>query len=228
MSENFKLDLGANKLAIFSDTHLSDQFDVVQFEFIKGVVESVDRVIINGDFWDHYESTFNQFVNSEWRKLFPLLKKKKTIYIYGNHDFSKFSDERVNLFSDQQADECVVKAGQYLLQVKHGHQIASSGDVMFPWLFGNRLMLGLGSKLQAIGVNFLGIPFLRVVFWFWIVQFKKYSQQLEENEILVCGHAHLAELNLKRNYINSGVIRWGLGQYLLVDNGRLEVVKSRY
>ena len=89
-------------------------------------------------------------------------------------------------------------------------------------------MLGLGRKPQAIGVNFLGIPFLRVVFWFWIVQFKKYSQQLEENEILVCGHAHLAELNLKRNYINSGVIRWGLGQYLLVDNGRLEVVKSRY
>jgi predicted phosphodiesterase len=216
------------KVVIFSDTHLSNKFDLAQFEFIKGVVESVDQVIINGDFWDNYEATFDQFINSEWQKLFPLLKKKKTVYVYGNHDFQKFADERVQLFSDQQVEECSVKAGKYLLRVKHGHQIASSGDVMFPWLFGNNFTLGLMSRLQAVGVKLLGVPFLRAAFWFWAVQFKIYSRQLEKNEILVCGHAHLAELNLKKKYINTGVIRWGLGQYLLVENGKLEIVRKKY
>jgi len=228
MSGVCKLDAKDKKLAIFSDTHLYHRFNLAQFEFIKGIVESVDQVIINGDFWDHYETTFEQFISSQWQQLFTLLKQKKTIYVYGNHDATSFSDERVNFFSDQQVDECLVEVGQYLLRVKHGHQAVPSWDVKHPRLFKNKPMLKLGNIFQLAGVSLFGEGFLKVIFtyWNWIV--KKCVQQWPENEILVCGHTHLAEFNLAKKYINNGVIRWGLGQYLLVDRGDLNLVRGRY
>jgi predicted MPP superfamily phosphohydrolase len=84
---------------IFSDTHLTKGFNRKKYEFLREIIEPVDRVIINGDFWDGYLTSFDKFVNSEWQKLFPLLKEKQTIYLYGNHDKTKWCDSRVNLFS---------------------------------------------------------------------------------------------------------------------------------
>ncbi|MBI3955332.1 metallophosphoesterase, partial [Candidatus Gottesmanbacteria bacterium] len=71
---------------IISDLHLTRRFEKRKFNFLKKIIERSDQVVINGDLWDYYFSSFSQFVRSPWRQLFPLLKEKKTVYLYGNHD----------------------------------------------------------------------------------------------------------------------------------------------
>ena len=47
-------------------------------------------------------------------------------------------------------------------------------------------------------------------------------------QVAVCGHSHLVEFSPDKKYINNGVIRWGLGQYLIVEDGQLDLVRGRY
>ncbi len=82
------------KTIVLSDTHLYEEFDEKKFNFLKRIISKVDRVIINGDFWDSYICSFSDFINSPWKKLFPLLKTKKTVYIYGNHDKKSLTDKK--------------------------------------------------------------------------------------------------------------------------------------
>jgi len=70
------------KILVFSDTHLTDRFDQGKFRFLQKIINFSDQVIINGDFWDSWFTNFDDFVNSEWRKLFPILLKKRAIYIW--------------------------------------------------------------------------------------------------------------------------------------------------
>src|SRR3990170_7877882 len=90
------------KILVFSDSHLTDKFEEKKFDFLKKIIRQSDLVIINGDFWDGYLTTFSRFISSDWNKLFPLLKSKKTIYIYGNHDRESYIDRNAKLFSDLQ------------------------------------------------------------------------------------------------------------------------------
>ena len=88
---------------IFSDTHLTPKYEPKKFAVLKNAIEQADRVIINGDFWEGFVCTFNEFVESPWSKeLFPLLKKKKAVYLFGNHDRESLANERASLFSDKQ------------------------------------------------------------------------------------------------------------------------------
>lgn len=221
------LDVGNENIVVFSDTHLSNHLDSDQYEFIVGAIRSADRVVINGDFWDYGETTFDEFVNSAWKQLFPLLKKKKTVYLYGNHDLQRVTDNRVNLFSVKQGDHCLLKIKDYQLVIRHGCYLAPSNDIKFPQLFSNRAMLKFGDLLNLIGVQVARDLYLRM-FFTRNRKMKKLSRQLNSNEILVCGHSHLAEKNLSQKYINTGVIRWGLGQYLLIEKGKLQLIKRHY
>src|SRR5689334_5828739 len=98
------------KLLIFSDSHLSARFDEAKYNYLRWIITHADKVVINGDFWDRDLTTFDQFVNSDWRKLFPLLLSKATTYIYGNHDWKGYCDERVNLFSTSQTQALDINA----------------------------------------------------------------------------------------------------------------------
>lgn len=221
------LDSNGGRVMIFSDTHLSHQLDLAQYKFIVQEIESADRVIINGDFWDYGETTFDEFVNSEWKRLFPLLKKKKTIYLYGNHDLRKVSDQRVNLFSVEQGDQCLLETENRRLVIRHGCYLAPSNDIKFPSIFSNQPMLKLGDWLNLIGVRVARDLYLKM-FFTRNRKMKKLSKKLDHEEILICGHSHLLEESLDQNYINTGVIRWGLGQYLLIDKEELKLIKKRY
>jgi predicted phosphodiesterase len=90
------------KILVISDVHLDNAFEKPKYRFLKKIIRRADRVIINGDFWDGYLVKFQQFIQSPWKSLFPLLKSKKTIYIYGNHDKKILSDKHTALFSDIQ------------------------------------------------------------------------------------------------------------------------------
>ncbi|KUK82735.1 MAG: Metallo-dependent phosphatase, partial [Microgenomates bacterium 39_6] len=86
------------KTLIFSDTHLTDRLDPKKMAFLKKIINKADQVIINGDFWDGAFISFDQFLSSPWQELFSLLKKKQTIYIYGNHDKKERCGKGVSLF----------------------------------------------------------------------------------------------------------------------------------
>ena len=90
------------KILVISDVHLDNAFEKPKYRFLKKIIRRADRVIINGDFWDGYLVKFQQFIQSPWKSLFPLLKSKKTIYIYCNHDKKILSDKHTALFSDIQ------------------------------------------------------------------------------------------------------------------------------
>ncbi|OGK45500.1 hypothetical protein A3B40_00595 [Candidatus Roizmanbacteria bacterium RIFCSPLOWO2_01_FULL_37_16] len=42
-----------------------------------------------------------------------------------------------------------------------------------------------------------------------------------KNEILVCGHSHWAEIDLKSQFINTGFIENGVAKYLLIDDEKI-------
>src|SRR3982750_365904 len=92
------------KTLIFSDSHLYGRFEETKFKFMWYLINSVDHVIINGDFWDGYIIDFNEFLATPWNELFPLLKERRSIYIYGNHDIVPPTDPRASLFSARQLD----------------------------------------------------------------------------------------------------------------------------
>lgn len=113
------------KILIFSDTHLTNQFETHKYEFLQKIIGEHDRVIINGDFWDSWLTDFDSFIKSKWNKIFPLLLEKNTIYIHGDHDPSQMCDERTNLFSITSLDSYLYKSKdrQNIVYMEHGHNL---------------------------------------------------------------------------------------------------------
>jgi predicted phosphodiesterase len=216
-------------IVIFSDTHLTDIFEDSKFRCLARIIERADRVIINGDFWDRYLTTFDKFVRSEWRKLFPLLKKKKTVYLYGNHDKRQYRDSRVNYFSEKQTDIYKLSVGRSILHVEHGDRIAPAEDTWLPRFFFQPIFL----KPYIFYREYLPLKMFgpRI-----LVKYKKQNDKLKswfkanlpQNNILVTGHSHLPEFNLKKGFINLGLIRHGFAYYLLIKNKQLELIGENY
>jgi predicted MPP superfamily phosphohydrolase len=115
------------KILVFSDTHLTHVFEEKKYVFLKKVIESADQVIINGDFWDGYLTSFDAFISSRWNNLFPLLKQKKAVYIFGNHDKACFSDKRTSFFSDIQTKKYSFVDGM-TFYFEHGNTLLPSID----------------------------------------------------------------------------------------------------
>jgi predicted phosphodiesterase len=217
------------KIVVFSDTHLTNKFDEKKFRFLKEIISGADQVIINGDFWDGSVIEFDKFINSPWKELFPLLKNKNTVYIYGNHDRKNRADGRTFLFSNKQTEL---------------YEFAS-GDKTFIFEHGNRLKLGFDRV-----VDFLNLPkFTEYIFDFWEnamfkILGKKFSQwfyqrfnnelkrkiknEIKENAFFVFGHTHCAEIDLKNHFINGGFVRHGLGQYLVIEDGQIHPKERWY
>jgi hypothetical protein len=52
--------------------------------------------------------------------------------------------------------------------------------------------------------------------------------QFKANEYFVCGHTNFAEIDLKRNFINSGFVKHGIGRYLIINEGKVSLHEERY
>lgn len=223
------------KTLIFSDTHLLPFFDQKKANFLIKIINSADRIIINGDFWDGDLWSFDEFIKSPWKQLFPLLKSKKTIYIYGNHDKISKNDARVELFSDEQMLEVRLTYGKRTFIITHGDQY----DLTFHKWFKNPLgKLLVHSKLFLYTIM-LGEAIL-MRFWDKRISQKRLrwineeiKNQMESrsfsNTWTVCGHTHSAEIDLENQFVNSGFVRAGLGQYLTInDVGFIELHEEHY
>lgn len=206
------------KILILSDTHLTATFDEVKFSYLYSLFSKFDQIILNGDFWDGYETTFVKFIRSKWRDLFPLMVEKKTIYLYGNHDKKEWT-KNPNLFSIQQFEQYLLPVGRKELRIEHGHKLSPSFDISYPKL----------SYLLSTFFSSKHFPFGRSLRGWENMRMKLFAKEnLRENQILVCGHSHIVEHNRKERYINTGLIDFGVASYLSINDSKIKLVTETF
>ncbi|MFH1827221.1 MAG: metallophosphoesterase family protein [bacterium] len=212
---------------IFSDSHLSNSFNRNKLNFLKKIVKSADKIIINGDFWEGYNFNINDFTKSKWSNLFKLLKSKNAIYLLGNHDKLEYSNKKTGLFSIKQQQSFKLKSGNKTFYIEHGDKITPLWDRYFKRMpnFINKFLYYLEKAgIYTIGIKGVGILYKR----FNTNMKKKVSVNLKKNEYLICGHSHYMEIDEKNHFINSGFIKHGLGQYITIENGKVKLHNEKY
>ncbi len=223
---------------IFSDTHFTPHFEPARFAALEKLINSVDRVIINGDLWDGYYCTFSEFIDSRWSALFPLLLQKQAIYLYGNHDTQEFCDERVSLFSVQQTMVFHLQVGNEQLEIRHGHHVDTHNplfhvDIIFrqPNYFVKRGYHGL-CYLRDRNVLLLSNPYrkyLKKSDRYDDVVLQHYAQKhMQENQVMLCGHSHIQTDARESKYLNTGRFEFGRAEYGLVEDGVIRLVSEGY
>jgi len=214
---------------VVSDLHLTSRFNYKKYLYLEKLFSSADRIILNGDIWDGYLVNFDQFVRSDWKKLFPLLKAKETIYLYGNHDKKQLSDENVTLFSNIQAEKYTISEYKINIHIQHGNKIAPALNERHKWMPANRIIF------KVVQILFLKIPLKILGKKFFKINKKRNNlmiswreKKLPKNDFLICSHSHLAELNLAKRYANSGFIGHGYSQYIKITGKKMILVDERY
>lgn len=216
------------RILVFSDSHLTARFEERKYKFLKHIIERADRVIINGDFWEGYLNTFDEFVNSGWNKLFPLLKEKHAVYIFGNHDRQDLSDERTALFSDIQTHRFVLTIGDKSFIFEHGHRYVPLGSNSPDYAPSKVWMRGM-DRIERFVVRRFNKRIIKASIGFLNSRIKKLRKaEVRHNEIFFCGHTHWAEVDDNAGFINSGIVKHGLGQYLWIDDGRIVTKEEWY
>jgi len=218
------------KTLIFSDTHLTHNFEPKKYTLLKKIISSADKVIINGDFWDGLSTTFDKFVKSDWKALFPLLKQKQTVYIYGNHDCCHMSDARVNLFSIKQTEEYYAYTNPKKLIIRHGHQHTPSIQNYFKNKHVLKTLNDMHDSAEKAIIKIFGRSIFRYgLYRSFTFSIHRYARRhIKPGEVLVCGHSHNAVFKPEKKYINSGLIRHGLAQYLIIENKKIKLFEERY
>ncbi|MBT4124710.1 MAG: hypothetical protein HN981_02285 [Candidatus Pacebacteria bacterium] len=213
-----------SKILIFSDSHLSPRFNEDYFEKISSLIKQADQVIINGDFWEGYFYSFDEFLNSPWKELFPLLKEKKTVYIHGNHDLAKYLDERTSLFSDIVAESYEFSSGGKDFVCLHGHQYIESPQKQ-SLMMRSKFLLGSLYLVYYVGMWLLNESFWKI-YAFENNRLKKVQKNEFPGKILITGHTHLMEKD--DQFINLGVMSFGFFEYAWLENGEIRQYKERY
>jgi len=214
------------KILIISDTHFASKVDE-RLALLKNLIPQYDQVIINGDFWDCYLTTWNRFVKSGWSELFPLLKSKNTIYIYGNHDHPNRMDEKVSLFSNHQMWSLEIESEGYNIHIEHGNGIIPSLEEVFPFITKSRKLIKLEYRIFDGLVRKHLLPFIKYGRRMNNKMLKKFRGK-DGKSILVTGHSHFPESRNEQMFYNSGLIRWNRLDYIEILDGKINLVKSSY
>lgn len=215
---------------IISDTHFGEYVekrDRPRLEFLKRVLKPADRCILAGDKWDSWKISFNQFVNSGWSELFPILREKNTIYILGNHDPEV--PKHPKLFWDTVVEnEFKFKNGDQTYAVMHGHLVDS-------WKHLDRLMERKIARYlypfaswwqEHVLTNRLTERTVKIAQSWNEEQKDSLDLLFPANVWKITGHTHWAEFDRARKYINAGMIDTKLrrASYVHIDgNGPLLV-----
>ncbi|MEI7578647.1 MAG: metallophosphoesterase family protein [bacterium] len=220
------------KTIIFSDTHLKQHFENKKFQFLKTLCENADRIIINGDFYDGYYLSCDQFLQSKWQQLFPILKTKQTVYIAGNHDPLAEISNKALVFATQIVAKYQIVLNEKTLVIEHGNRVFKSKVERFPFL-NNFFTRYVNEMLDAIIFNPNLPKFLKNL------ERKKLQRdnakikkiilpKIAANQIFVCGHTHLAEFLPEQNFINTGYIDYHQASYLEIIDQKLCLVVTSY
>ena len=220
------------KVFAFSDTHFTNKFNQREFNFLKDKIDSVDLVIINGDFWEGLMGKFDDFLNSDWKKLFPILKQK-AIYIYGNHDDPHLSDERVNQFCKDAVKDYTLKTNKRTYFFTHGQNyLYPREEIESPdWTRANDKKQIYTNKIadviQNVLISVLGPHAYPKKFNNMTLDERKSITSLDN--LLVCGHSHTPQYNKDINFIDLGFFNYGWANYMLIDDeGNFELKSEKY
>lgn len=217
------------KTIIFSDTHLTKSFNKRKFEAIYSVVESADKVIINGDFWDGYFITLDDFLDSKWNKLFGLLKSKNTICLFGNHDTPALVNKKSNEFCLEYKIYYKLTSDNKVFHIEHGNRLAPELSAKYPWLKRNMYFLKKLTKLESFAELILNKALGNMPFKEENNKMKERKDEFcHEKEFLVCGHSHRSEIDLGKKYINTGGNKFSPFKYLVVEDGEFELKAADY
>jgi UDP-2,3-diacylglucosamine pyrophosphatase LpxH len=198
-----------------------------KFDYIRSMIQPADRVFILGDFWDGFLTPFDKFLDSGWNKLFPLLRQRQAVYLYGNHDRPQWCDERANLFSVEQTMEYRLQVGDKQLYLTHGHTVFTSLEDKFPVL-NHSLPLRVGASMDILHKLVWGRRFLNTDSSINNTARKWVAERLPQPEILICGHSHYPEIDLEHRFINTGFIGSGFGNYITIEDDQISAVRQRY
>lgn len=225
------------KVLIFSDTHFKHRFDVGRFELLKGLIEEADRVIVNGDLWDYWFVSWEDFLESEWSGLFGLLKSKQAVYLYGNHDPEEEMDERMNLFCDWSGKEFAFESGGTRFMVTHGNQLVNKNrgilkpyKAVIKWFVGKpewRWLMRVLTDVESVGYRFIGYD--KVVKNYLAQALNREMKQAKQEKYvgydwLVCGDSHLAETDNEAGFVNTGCVLMGVENWVLVEDGEVSMI----
>lgn len=219
-----------NNTIIVSDLHLTPQFDKRKFNYLQNLFRKADRLIVNGDFWSYYYCDFVDFVESEWRKLFPVMLNKNCIYIHGNHDRKEWCDENTRLFSVENHEKYSLKQNGTTFNIQHGHLISKmsvKNKAIIKFIKKHHLDK-YNYAIHKLIVNKLGGKFYSKPGKILNKKYKKFVKKfIPYGEFLVCGHSHSPEGSSNRRYINTGFINYGYSSYLEI-NGKISLIKETY
>lgn len=220
------------KYLIFSDSHITEKFDEPKFNFIKEMIKTADKVVISGDFYDGILTEIDKVLNSKWKILCKLLKKKRAIFIPGNHDPLTQSGLEQN-FCDKITDRYEFKSGGKKFIIEHGHK-ATPGTTILERFVPKRIKRSL-IKTSMLLERFIARKFKWNSLYFYFFRYVQHKQILKykhtimkKNDTLILGHIHLPYSHKNLEYINSGCIMNGLGSYVTVENGKAELHKETY
>ncbi len=218
---------------VFSDTHFTKKFDQKLFNKLSGLIKSADQVIIDGDFWEGLTISFDEFLKTRWNQLFPLLKAKKAVYIYGNHDNFQLSDKRISEFCDQMVDHYVLKKPNQTYYFTHGHnflmpvQPEKDFDPMRRTKLWYQIFIRFSDKIQDLAFRIMGANIFPEKFNNMTLEQRKSIAPI--NNLLVCGHSHKPQYNPELNFMDIGFFNYGWANYMLIDDeGNFEFKSERY
>lgn len=217
------------KILVFSDSHLSLPFEEKKYNLLEGIISEADQVIINGDFWDGYLVSYKRFIESPWRHLFPLLKLKQAVYVFGNHDKETFADKSIYLFSAVQTQRYELKIKDITYIFEHGNRLSPFGDedMILPPDKPPKSIRFM-DKMEKLCIRRTGTKYQKILKMYNRRIKKKLKIELGKNQYYVCGHTHSAEVDHKNRFINTGVIKHGLAQYMWFKNNALYVKQEKY
>lgn len=217
---------------LFSDTHFTPEFSPQLCKLIISLVAKADRVVIHGDFWDAYLTNFEDFLDSPWKVMFPLLKKKHTVYVYGNHDLPQYADKRVGWFSEVTTNQYLMEFSQYKATIMHGHTLLPAFDGRHPWasrVLGNFYFL-------LVFLHRANLFFLSVLYRSYIARQNlaintalwRYAEQLPPSHVLIAGHSHIQTASPSQKYYNTGATDVGTFQYGLATKAGISLYTSSW
>ena len=214
------------KTLIFSDTHFTI-FDEKRFLLLENLISSVDRVIINWDFWEKDKISFDEFCEN-WQKLFNVLKTKNTIYIFWNHDPENLVSQKANLFSDIQLWNYKFSQENIEYYVEHWHSEKLSRKT--------KLRLKIPKKTRFFLKNFLTKLFLKLKIYEKVL-WKKPKKLLQAHQIqqtqnfsswFIFSDIHRPFVDEKNKIANTGFIDNWFFSYILIDWKNLELIQWKY
>ncbi len=213
------------KIVIFSDTHLTSLFNERIFQFLKKNIEKADVVMLLGDFWDAWLTSWNDFITSPWRdRLFPLLQKKATLYFYGNHDHKKYitGQDTPAIFCQESHESLEISIDGIKYLILHGNTISPAYDERFN--FPNfRLGGALASTREYLGNKFVH----QLLMQHYSQVNKKFKKYIQKNNLnLICGHSHFQEHSTEPLMINPGFTRFNYGQCVHIQNKKISLINE--